>query len=129
MSWRKPGKGGSGGGGYNLSQKTNLGVVGSVGTPHVEDVVIPNTTDFKRIHPEVLKFVGGGTQIVTECAFDNADGSSFTADAQVVFDGTMHLRTSYASAMTDEGVLGSGSLFSTTIDRTQFKMIEGIAIS
>lgn len=126
MSWRKS-KGGSGS--TNLSQMTKLGVVGSSGTPQVEEVTIPSTTDFKRSPLDVLKFTPGTQQIVTECAFNNADQTSFVADDEVVFDGTMHLKTAHSPTVTDEGDLGGGHMWSFVIDRTKYKVIESIAVT
>lgn len=126
---------GSGSSGTTSSgnQITKLGITGATSAaPYLINATIPQTLDFNRAKPEVLKFTAGSSGVVnTICAFDNADSTSFVADPldQVVFDGTMHLKTSHNLTVTDGGVLGSGHLWSATIDRSKFKSIEKITVS
>lgn len=79
---------------------------------------------------EVLKFApGAANQLSTLCNFDNGDASSFNADSQVIFDGTMRLKTSYTPAVTDNGALGAGRMWTIPLNKSSFKTIESIAVS
>lgn len=126
----------AGGAGANLSQVTKLGVVATAQAPKIVELVIPDSPDLKRPAVEVLKFVPGTTNIIqTICQFDNADASSFVCDGipadqhpDLIFDGTMKLRTQYDIPMTNGGPLGTGNLWIATIDTTKFKTIESIQV-
>lgn len=122
----------TGGGSVSLNQITKLNITASQTTPYIVDVPIPETQDFKRLPVEVLKFTPGEqNKIVTICEFDNADATSFqgtATDPQIVFDGTMYLKTLYQENMIDEGALGSGKLWTKVIDKTQFKSIEKVVV-
>lgn len=112
------------------NQATKMNITASVGSPYIEEFSILANPTFKRPPIEVLKFVAGGqNQVTTICNFDNGDSSSFDANASyVVFDGTMHLKTSSTVAMTNEGTLsGDSSLFSVTLDRTNYN-IESVQV-
>lgn len=112
-----------------VSQVTKLGVMASIDTPYNVAITIPQTTDFKRRPLEVLQFIAGTQNVITtETAFDNADNTDFQTDDQLVFDGTMHLKTSYSDAMTDSGTLGVGKKFSVNLDLNKFKKIEKLRI-
>jgi hypothetical protein len=120
----------SGAGGAGVSnQLTKLGVVASEGSPYVEDITIEESPNFLVGTAEVLKFVAGAeNQVQVLCSFDNGDASSFEANDYVEFDGTMHLKTSDTFAMTDEGNLGDGKVFSYVLDKTLFNTVS-ISIS
>lgn len=128
--------GGGSGSGADLNQVTKLGVVATTAAPKIIELTIPESVDLKRQAVEVLKFVPGTTNVIqTICQFDNADATSFVCDGipanehpNLIFDGTMRLRTQYDIAMTNGGVLGTGNLWTATIDRTQFKTIESIQV-
>lgn len=124
--------GADGGGGTSLTQLTKLGVIGSSGTPKVVDIVITETLDFKRIKLEVLKFIAGLlNQIVSIATFGNGTTSDFVVDPldQIQFSSTaMSLKTSYTVPLVNGGVLGSGVLFTATIDKTAYKKIEVIGV-
>lgn len=124
---------GSGSGGIVTTQITKLGVTGaSSGTPYLINAPITQTLDFNRPKVEVLKFTAGSSGVVTTiCNFDNADATSFVADpaGQVVYDGTMHLKTSYNLTPVDGGALGAGHLWSVTLDKTAYKAIEKITVN
>jgi hypothetical protein len=113
-----------------LTQLTKLGVVGSTGSPNQTNITIPSTSDFNRPPVEVLKFIPGATNVVsTLMAFNNGDSTSFVADTQLVFDGTMHEKVTYPISMTDGGVMGTGKLWTAVIDKTAYKAIEGIGVT
>lgn len=113
----------------SLSQRTKLGITASPESPEIVEIAIPHTTSFKRLPLEVLKLIPGDTNVVqTLCEFDNSCADSFDADDQVIFDGSMKLKTSYTTPMTDEGELGDGRLWSASIDRAAFKTIEKIEV-
>ena len=120
----------SGGGGVALNQITKLNITASQTSPYVVDIPIPETQDFRRLPVEVLKFTPGEQdKITTICDFDNADATSFQgSDSQVVFDGTMHLKTTYDMPMVDGGALGTGKLWMLAIDKAQFKTIEALGV-
>jgi len=114
----------------NVSQVTKLNITASQTSPYVVDIPIPTTQDFRRIPIEVLKFTPGERdKITTVCEFNNADATSFQgADSQVIFDGTMRLKTSYDIPMVDGGILGTGRLWTLIIDKTQFKTVETVEV-
>lgn len=120
----------AGGGGIDLGQVTKLNITASQESPYIIDITVTETQDFRRLPVEVLKFTPGEQdKITTICEFDNADASSFQrADPDVVFDGTMHMKTSFDIPMTDGGVLGTGRLWTLVIDKTQFKSIEALEV-
>ncbi len=110
-------------------QVTKLGIIGSVETPYTTDITIPFTSDFNNPPIEVLKFVAGTTNVIrTEMSFDNGDATSFVPDDQVIFDGEMHLKTSYVNDMVDDGNLTKSKLWEYTIDLTTYKTIEKIEV-
>jgi hypothetical protein len=112
---------GSGGGAGVSNQVTKLGVTATPESPYIEEIAITQSIDFLLGAAEVLKFVAGTENVVqTICNFDNADASSFEANDFVVFDGVMKLKTQDTFAMTDDGALGSGKVFSHTFNKTLF---------
>lgn len=121
--------GGAGGGVLGLKQITRLGVTASTAAPAEITIPINYTADFKRPPIEVLRFVSTGADVLkTEIAFDAADASKFTANPNVIFDGTLRLKTEHTYDMVNEGPLGTGTLFSHVIDKTAFKSIEKIEV-
>lgn len=114
----------------DIAQVTKLNITATSESPYIVDIPIRETKDFKRLPVEVLKFVPGEKdKMVTLCEFDNADASSFHGtDPQVVFDGTMRLKTIYDIPMEDGGPLGDGRLWTLTIDKSQFKAIESLEV-
>lgn len=123
------GGGGGDGTALELKQVTRLGVTATVASPAEIILPIDYTSDFKRPPIEVLKFVSTGSDVLqTQIAFDAADATKFTANPNVIFDGTLRLRTEYTYEMVNEGPLGEGTLFSHVIDKTKFKSIEKIEV-
>jgi hypothetical protein len=113
----------------NGSQITKLGVVASSTSPKAYDISIPATTDFNVEPVEVLKFIAGTLdQVKTLCNFNNADSTDFVSDSQVIFDGTMKLKTIYQEDMINEGALDVGTLWSKTIDKNAFKVFEKLEV-
>ena len=97
----------------------------------VVKVPITNTTTFCKPPVEVLKFKAGTTNtVVTECDFNNADGTDFVYDSKyITFDGTMHPVFSYAVAMSTPTALGSGYLStSDEFDVSAWKTMESIDV-
>lgn len=113
-----------------VNQVTKLDVVASDIDPKVVEITIPETTDFKVPPIMVLKFNPGAQDSVqTICGFDNSDSEDFQGDEYVEFDGTMHLKTSYSEAMTeDTSWAGTGKSWYKTIDISNFKEIEQIEV-
>jgi hypothetical protein len=109
-----------GGGSVALQQLTKL----SVTAPYTQDLPITNTTTFMFLPVEVLKFVTGAlNQVKNIYSFDNSDATSFATDPTVAFDGKMKQKTLYPFAMADGGALGTGKLWTQTIDISQFQTV------
>lgn len=71
----------------------------------------------------------GNDTITTHNDFFSAESSQFEADSQLVFDGSLKLKTSYQDSMTkDAGWSDVGTLLKTTIEKTSFKVIEKIEV-
>lgn len=83
----------SGSGATNvINQVTKLNVI----APKNIDININETKDFRLPDINVLKFKPGLENIVnTVCDFNNADIGDFEENANILFDGTMHLKTEY----------------------------------
>jgi len=134
--WEEVGSssGGAGGGTGStgtVSQTTKLNVVGSVGTPYTTEITVVENPNYQFATPNVLKLVAGNSNVVSTIVnFDNSDASSFTGvDSQIIFDGTMRLKTAYTGSMTQIGTAVTGEvIFSQTIDLTAFKKIEKIEV-
>jgi hypothetical protein len=122
--------GGSSSGGTSTSEQvTKLGVVASSTSPKVIELLIPTTNDFKRNPLEILKLMSATQdQVSTLSNFNNSDATDFNADSQVIFDGTMRLKTVYQESMVDNGALDTGKLWSKAIDRSSFKSIEKLEV-
>lgn len=120
-----------GSGSSSVSQTTKLNITGSLVTPYTTDITLPENPNYQFATPNVLKLVAGSSNVVSTIVnFDNSDASSFSGvDSQVIFDGTMRLRTSYTSSMTQIGTAVTGeAIFSQTIDLNAFKKIEKIEV-
>lgn len=108
----------------NLQQRTVLGVTGaSAGNPRIENITIPYTTDFKRPPVEVLKLTGGSTNTVqTVNDFVAGDSSQYPANPNLVFDGSLYLKTQYSNLSTFQKNIGAGKLYkSPRYDKTSVK--------
>jgi len=55
--------------------------------------------------------------------------NTMTLNSNVLADGSLHLQTNYSLPVKDEGVCGSGEMYSVTLDKTQFKSIEKVVMS
>ena len=112
--------GGGGGGSGTVEQYTNMDVI----APLTVDVVIHTSENFAFLPVEVLKFIEGGENIVTNLyPFDNTDSARFNSPSTIVFDGVMKFKTKYVKEMVDHGALGDGRYMSVTIDKSSFKKI------
>jgi hypothetical protein len=70
----------------------------------------------------------GGTN--TNLDFNQSDPqNTFTLDDKLIADGSLRFKTSYTNAMNNEGAVGTGTMLSAVIDKTQFKTIEGITVN
>lgn len=113
----------------SLSQLSKLGIIATEEEPKDIEIIIPETTDFKRLPLEVLIFIAGSEDVIqTQIAFDNGDETDFEADDQLIFNGSMRLKTNYEFNMTDDGSLGDGKQFSFTINPSDYKNIEGLEV-
>jgi len=71
-----------------------------------------------------------GAGEATNLDFNNQDPqNTFTLDDKLVADGQLKFKTSYTSAMTNEGAVGTGTVLSAVIDKTQFKSIEKVSVN
>lgn len=121
-------------GGATLETWLQEDVIAPEGTtsssPYVVDLVIPYTADFKRREPHVIKFIAGEQNVVrTAYDFSLSDNTKFTVledgseiqgyqSKYIVWDGTMHFKSTYTFAMHDDGVLDAGKLFSIEITKS-----------
>jgi hypothetical protein len=127
--WEAVGGSSGSGGTVTSEQVTKLGVIATPTAPKVIEVLIPATSDFKRNPLEVLKLVSATQdQVSTLSNFNNSDATDFNADSQVIFDGTMRLKTVYQESMVDNGALDTGKLWSKAINKSSFKTIEKIEV-
>ena len=113
-------------------QKTKFGIVATSATPVVVDFTVPTDPLMTRV-PSVLKLVSSDNNVVqTICNFDNADATSFVVPegGDVVFDGKMKLVASktVTKAMTAQGAIGDGYLFSLDIDLSEFNSVSSIEL-
>ena len=113
--------------GLSLRQVSKMGVVGSTTTPYEVDIPI-NTVDFKVPRVNVLQFQQGDQNVIkTLNSFPNSESSDFQPDDMIVFDNTVHLKTSYDYQIKDEGSIGTNNEeYSCEIDKSIFKTIEDI---
>ena len=113
--------------GLSLKQISKMGVVGSASSPYVVDIPI-NTLDFKVPRVNVLQFQQGDQNVIkTLNSFNNSDSADFELDDMIVFDDTVHLKTSYDYQMQYIVDMGTeNEEFSCIIDKSIFKSIEDI---
>lgn len=108
-----------------------------VTAPKEEDLPISYTTRFNLPPVEVLKFnPEGGEQdlVYTLCTFDNSDGGDFIVngqnaqlDEELIFDGTMRIKTVYKIPCSDVIPMELDSMCETEfIDFSKYKKIEAI---
>lgn len=112
--------------GLSLKQISKMGVVGSEDSPYEVDIPI-NTLDFKVPRVNVLKYQPSAEQdvIKTLNSFSNSESNDFVSDNMIVFDDTVHLKTSYDYQMIYEGDIGTDHKeYSCEIDKSIFKSIE-----
>lgn len=113
-------------------QKTKFGITATSAAPVTVDFTVPSDPLMTRV-PSVLKLVSSDNNVVqTICNFDNADASSFIVPAgnDVVFDGKMKLvaAKTVTKAMTAQGAIGDGYLFSLDIDLSEFNSVSSIEL-
>jgi hypothetical protein len=117
--------------GLSLKQISKMGIVGSPSNPYIIDIPI-NTLDFKVPRVNVLKYQPSEEQnvIKTLNSFSNSECNDFKFDDMVVFDDTVHLKTSYSYQMSYIGDVGNyNKEYSCNIDKSIFKEISDISQS
>jgi hypothetical protein len=73
---------------------------------------------------------GVTTQNRTLNDFATSESSQFQGDSQIVFDGSLHLKTSYSDPMAvDTSFTDTGILLRKTIDKSSYKTIEKVSVS
>jgi hypothetical protein len=96
-------------------------------------VVLTNPTTLQNVCTSVLEYQAGATGSVKyDCSFNNSDSTSFntTTNQHIIFDGTMHQDNNIQSInMISEGTIDTYSVYTTTIDKTQFYKINNVAES
>lgn len=109
----------------NLNQYSKLDVI----APYIKEITFDYNINLNFPAIEVLKFIPGNLNSVTNIyAFNNNDSSSFEQNEFVIFDGKMKLKTDYSFTMDDNGIIGSGRLWSKTIDISQLQEIIGLGV-
>jgi len=109
----------------SIKQITKLSVVPN----QVEEINIPQTILFNFLPVEVLKFIPGDENVITNIyTFSNSEQDDFISNPTVDFDGVMKQKTSYSYVMTDNGELGDGHLWTYTMDISQFKEIINLEV-
>lgn len=113
--------------------KSQYAQVTKLNTAALKGVYIPVelTTDFCRPPLEVLKLRDDGiSETRTTCDFTNGDASDFHENNEVVFDGTMHLRTNREIGMTAPATFAAGTMSVTDeIDLTGYQDVAEVKIS
>lgn len=83
------------GAGSAIKKITKLNVT----APYTKTIVLENARDLADLCTSVLEYVQATGVVQYQCDFDNSDTSNFTSNDNIVFDGTMKCRTSFAKAM------------------------------
>lgn len=100
--------------GVNFSAYSLIGTDGSITSPQGRYI---------KIKAEMT--AGGQMGSKTLLDFVSNELSLFQADPQVVFDGSLKLKTSYSNAMVvDTSFVDGGTLLRKTLDKSLFKVIE-----
>ena len=118
--------------GLAYAQTTLTGVIASAASPKVVNIKMAKTSDFCTVPTWVEYLVPGETQVETKYSFDNEDAAAFNAakDTQVVFDGTMHLKTKYEYPFAIVGPLAGTGQYSESVwvDTAAWKTIEKVEV-
>lgn len=113
--------------------KSQYAQVTKLNTAALKGVYIPveATTDFCRPPLELLKLRDDGiSETITTCDFTDGDAKDFQENEEVVFDGTMHLRTSREIAMTTPVSFAAGTMSVTDeIDLAAYQDVAEVKIS
>jgi hypothetical protein len=105
--------------GVNFSSYAPLNTDGTIASPQGRYI---------KIKAEMI--AGGELQVKILYDFVSSDASQFQTDAQLTFDGSLKLRTSYTSAMTkDAAFLEEGTLLRQAIYKSSFKTIEKLGVT
>jgi hypothetical protein len=90
------------------------------------DPTTPPQARYVKIRASLSAQAGPGE--ATNLDFNNQDPqNTFTLDDKLVADGQLKFKTRYTSAMTNEGAVGTGTVLSAVIDKTQFKSIKKVS--
>lgn len=118
---------GGGTGGGSIRQVTKTGVVASSASPREVNLVIPESPTLAT-NPVVVKYFKAGEVVTsTQYTFNNDEASSFDADSQVAFDGTMHLVTSVTKPMVQKGT-AENPYSEFTFKISDYKTLKGVGI-
>lgn len=113
--------------------KSQYAQVTKLNTAALKGVYIPveATSDFCRPPLEVLKLRDDGiSETITTCDFTDGDAKDFHDNDEVIFDGTMHLRTSREIAMTAPVSFAAGMMSVTDeIDLSAYQDVKEVKIS
>lgn len=108
-----------------INQETKLNIT----APHIVSISVGENLEFKFKPIEILKFQPGTQNVVnTLITFDNGDATDFDANDQVIFDGTMYLKSTDSITITDSTALGDNTLYSVPIDLTRYKAINTMEV-
>lgn len=103
-----------------LNQITKLNVV----APKEVKIQIKETVDFNLPDINVLKFKPGQQDVVSSmCDFDNADKGDFEENSNIIFDGTMKIKTGFEIDMTKEEDLFKATLNKAGLNITKIEVI------
>jgi hypothetical protein len=93
-------------------------------------VVLTNPTTLQNISTSVLEYQAGTTGVVRyDCAFNNSDSTSFNTNTNqhLIFDGMMKQDNNISAiTMTNEGVIGTYTIYSASLNKSQFYKINSI---
>lgn len=113
--------------------KSQYSQVTKLNTAALKGVYIPveATTDFCRPPLELLKLRDDGiSETITTCDFTDGDAKDFHKNDEIVFDGTMHLRTSREITMSAPVNFAAGTMSVTDeINLTAYQDVAEVKIS
>lgn len=114
-------------GGSESSQVTKLNITATSTEPHMVDIPIPETNDFNRQAPDVLKFVSSQDNITkTICDFDQSDKSDFENNDYIDFNQGMYIKTTYLESYSNVEALGSGKKYTFPLDLIKYTNIQKV---
>jgi hypothetical protein len=98
----------------------------NVSAPYTKVIALTNETNIVNLCQSVIQFIPGASGIVQyNCEFNNTDSTNFDTNANVVFDGTIHLiDKTISNNFIDNGVCGSGKLWYCPVDKTKLQSLD-----